>query len=59
MEKIIVINNGSVSKKYALYEAGQELISFHFDETATDILLKTVTKKDTEEKTFKVWFYRK
>jgi len=36
MEKIIIINSGSVSKKYALYEGSSLMLSFHFEENITD-----------------------
>jgi acetate kinase len=32
MQKIIVVNSGSVSKKYALYEGPNLIMSFHFEE---------------------------
>lgn len=32
MEKLIVVNSGSVSKKYALYQGEKLILSFHFEE---------------------------
>ena len=32
MEKLIVVNSGSASKKYALYEGSKSLMTFHFEE---------------------------
>lgn len=42
-EKILVINPGSASKKYALYEDGRELFYAHFETEAGKILLTTKT----------------
>lgn len=33
MEKIIIINSGSVSKKYALYEGERKIVVFHYEST--------------------------
>lgn len=33
MEKIIIINSGSVSKKYALYDGDKKVVVFHYENT--------------------------
>ncbi len=33
MEKIIIINSGSMSKKYALYEGDKKIATFHYEKT--------------------------
>ncbi len=49
-EKILVINPGSASKKYALYEDGRELFYAHFETEAGKILLTTKTPAGEEKK---------
>ena len=39
MEKIIIINSGSVSKKYALYEGERKIVVFHYESTKDGYLL--------------------
>ncbi len=39
MEKIIIINSGSVSKKYALYEGERKIIVFHYENTKNGYVL--------------------
>ncbi len=39
MEKIIIINSGSVSKKYALYNGDQKVVIFHYENTKDGYVL--------------------
>jgi len=48
MSKTIIVNNGSVSKKYALYENNKELFKIHYEKTPVDFIITEV--KDGEEK---------
>ncbi len=39
MDKIIIINSGSMSKKYALYEGDKKIATFHYENTETGYVL--------------------
>lgn len=43
MEKIIIINSGSVSKKYALYENDNKVVSYHYEDSKDGYLLHIST----------------
>lgn len=44
----IIVNNGSASKKYSLYEQGETIFHVHY-EKVEDYFLKTEKRKDSEE----------
>jgi acetate kinase len=47
--KTIIVNNGSSSKKYALFDEDKEILSSHYEKTPTNfILTETVLNTDTE-----------
>ena len=53
MEKIIIVNSGSVSKKYALYQGEELLLSAHFEELPTGFQVH-LKKGETYSKSQKI-----
>lgn len=53
MEKIIIVNSGSVSKKYALYQGEELLLSAHFEELPTEFQVH-LKKGETYSKSQKI-----
>ena len=53
MEKIIIINSGSVSKKYALYKGEELLLSAHFEVLPKEFQIH-LKKGDTFAKSEKI-----
>jgi acetate kinase len=51
MSKIIIVNRGSTSKKYALFEDDQLLMSFHFEKTGNDFFLHQIKENEFEKET--------
>jgi acetate kinase len=51
MSKIIVVNSGSVSKKYALYEDENLLVSFHFENDTEKFVLHKIKDRKFDEET--------
>jgi acetate kinase len=47
--KTIIVNNGSASKKYALFDGEKEVLSSHYEKTPSSfILTETIGNSDTE-----------
>jgi len=49
MNKTIIINNGSASKKYALYEGNVALFNIHYEQTPTNYIVTEISNKEEKE----------